>query len=67
MILKNNKGIERSFDILFELDKNNKKYIIYKDPLTENIYGGRFEKEKLKVLNDKEYEFVNNMIEKLKG
>lgn len=67
MILKNNKGTERNFDVLFEVEKDNKKYIIYKDPLTENIYGGRFESDKLKALDDSEFEFINNMIEKLKG
>jgi len=67
MILRNNKGTERDFDILFEVEKNNKKYVIYKDQLTENIYGGRLEEDKLKVLDDSEFEFINNMIEKLKG
>ncbi|MBQ7031633.1 MAG: hypothetical protein IJY87_00280 [Bacilli bacterium] len=67
MILRNNKGTERDFDILFEVEKNNKKYVIYKDRLTENIYGGRLEEDKLKVLDDSEFEFINNMIEKLKG
>lgn len=67
MILRNNKGTERDFDILFEVEKNNKKYVIYKDQLTENIYGGRLEEDKLKVLDDSEFEFINKMIEKLKG
>lgn len=67
MILRNNKGTERDFDVLFEVEKNNKKYVVYKDQLTGNIYGGKLEEDKLKVLDDSEFEFINNMIEKLKG
>lgn len=67
MILKNNKGIEREFNILFEVEKNNKKYIIYRDPLTDNIYGGKCEGDTLKVLTDAELDFVNNILKKLNG
>lgn len=67
MILRNNKGLERSFEILFEIENNKRKYIIYRDPLTNNVYGGRYEEDKLKVLNENEFEFINNIVEKFNG
>ena len=67
MILKNSKGAEKNFTLLFEIQKENIKYVVYKDPLTENIYGGVLEAEKLKKLSDDEFEYISNMIEKLKG
>lgn len=65
MILRNIKGIERKFDILFEVKKNNQKYIIYRDQLTDNIYAGKYEKGILKALDDKEFELINNILGKL--
>jgi len=67
MILKNNKGIERNFIILFEIIKNNEKYIIYKDPITNKIYSGKNDKNKLKILSDEEFDYINNIIEKING
>ena len=65
MILKNNKGVERNFEILFEIEKEENKYIVYKDPLTDNIYGGKYEGEKLTILEDNEINYLNKIIEKL--
>lgn len=67
MILKNSKGNERNFEILFEVIKEENKYIVYKDLLTDNIYGGKYDDNKLVVLNDDEVEYLNKMIEKLNG
>lgn len=67
MILKNSKGIEREFNILFEIEKNNNKYIVYKDMMTNNIYGGKCKNDNLEALNEKEFEFINNILEKLNG
>ena len=67
MRLKNNKGVEKNFDILFEIEKDNKKYIVSKDLLTENIYSGKYENGKLKILNESEYEFINDMLKKING
>ena len=67
MILKNSNGNERNFEILFEVIKEDNKYIVYKDSITNNIYGGKCDNNKLIVLNDDEIEYLNKMIEKLNG
>lgn len=64
MILENSNGQKRDFLILLEIEKDNKKYIIYKDKISDNIYGGRISRNKLKSLNDIEYQFLNNMMNK---
>jgi len=65
MILRNKKGIERNVRLLFELEKKNNRYVIYEDINTLNIYGGKVNKDYLEPLNDKEYKFINDMIEKI--
>lgn len=67
MILKNNKGLEREVKLLFELDKNNKKYIIYKDIISNNIYGGLLNGNELKSLSEEEYDMLNKVIERIEG
>ena len=62
MILKNRKGAEKNFEVLLEIDKNGKKYLIYKDPYTGNVYGGNLVDDTLKVLDEKEFEFINEII-----
>ncbi|MBE6156880.1 MAG: hypothetical protein E7161_03945 [Firmicutes bacterium] len=65
MILKNSKGIERHFEIIFEIEKDSNKYIVYKDPLTGNVYSGKNVKGKLLVLEDNELDYLNKILEKL--
>jgi len=67
MILKNKKGIERNFRVLFEIDNKNQKYIVYEDVNTLNIYGGKLSKNIMKSLNDDEIKLLNNMINRLVG
>lgn len=67
MVLKNNKGVERNFEILFEVEKDKNKYIVYKDELNGNVYGGKYKKDKLVGLEDNEIEYLNKIIEKLNG
>ena len=67
MILRNKKGTERNFRILFEYEKNNKKYIIYEDINTLNIYGGIKEENYLKPLEEQDYIFINSILEKING
>ena len=67
MLLKNNKGIKREFEILFEVEKNDIKYVVYKDPVTDNIYFGKEIDNKLKKLEEEEYEYLNKVIEKIEG
>jgi len=66
MILKNKKGTERKFRVLFELDKDNKEFIIYEDINTLNIYGGKKDGNILKPLDDSEYILLNDVLEKIK-
>ena len=65
MTLKNSKGTERSVQILFEVEKNKKKYVVYKDPHTNNMYGGRLTKKKVKPLTDEELVLLDTMVKKI--
>lgn len=67
MILRNKSGKERNFKKLLEIENKNKKYIIYEDINTLNIYGGKVNKNVLETLNDEEYEMLNNILNKLVG
>lgn len=67
MILKNKKEIERTFKVLFEIEKNNKIYVVYKDINTLNIYGGRKEGSSLKPLINEEYDIINDVLNKVSG
>lgn len=67
MILKNSKGIERNFEVLIELEKDNKKFVIYKDIMSDSIYSGREEDNKLFPLTDEEFAYVNSILEKING
>ena len=64
MILENSSGLKREFKKLIEVDKDNKKYILYEDEKTKNIYAGKIQKNKLKSLNDNEYIMLNNILER---
>lgn len=67
MILKNSKGIERNFELLFEIEKDNNKYIVYKDRITNNIYAGKENKNKLAILDENEINYLNALLEKMNG
>lgn len=65
MILKNKKGMERNFRVLFKLNKNKFEYIVYEDINTLNIYGGKLVDNNLIPLDEKEYKFIYEMVEKI--
>ncbi len=65
MELKNKKGSVRNFSILFELVSEKKHYIVYKDIVNPNIYAGLLKKDKLVSITDKEYEYLDSILEKL--
>ena len=67
MILRNSKGKERHFKVLFKLDKNGKTYIVYQDEMSGKYYGGLLKENKLKVLNDDEMMMINKVLERIKG
>jgi len=67
MILRNKKGNERSLKLLIEIERNNKKYLIYEDINTLNIYSGRLDGKNLLPLDDDEYKIISNLVEKISG
>ncbi len=67
MILKNKNGKEREMTLLFKIHKNNSDYLVYKDYLTDNCYSGRLDKNKLMSLNEKEYNEINKLLERMEG
>ena len=67
MKIKNNKGQERDTKLLFEIEKDKNKYLIYEDYITNKIYSGKLNNDKLEIINDKEYEFLNNILERIEG
>ena len=64
MILENSNGQKREFQILFEFEKDKKKYIVYKDYMSDHIYGGKIVRNKLKSLDEEEYMILNQILEK---
>lgn len=64
MKLKNNKGKERNFDLLLKIEKDKKVYLVYRDPISNKIYSGKKEDNTLKVLDEKEIEFINKIMDK---
>lgn len=67
MILRNKAGKERNFKKLLEIEKRDKKYIIYEDINTLNIYGGKVNKKVLETLSEEEYEMLDKLMNKLVG
>ena len=67
MILRNKKGNEKNLKLLIEVERNNKKYLIYEDVFTLNIYSGRLDGNILVPLDDDEYKLVNNIFKKISG
>lgn len=67
MILRNKKGNERTLKILVEIESNKKKYLVYEDIFTSNIYSGRLDGNNLLPLDEEEYKLINNMYKKISG
>ncbi len=65
MILENSRNIKKEFDIVFELEQDKKKYIIYKDPNNGNLFGGIIKNDTVKALSDKEYDMLNTLVERV--
>ena len=66
MILRNSKGLEKNFKIILEVEKNKTKYIVYQDEKSNNIYAGKLLKDEIKAINKDEYEFLSNILDKMK-
>lgn len=67
MILKNKNGKEREMELLLEINKDNNRYIVYRDYLTKNIYSGKISRKKLKCLTEEECIYINNILERMEG
>ncbi len=65
MILRNSKGQERNFKILFKIEQNNNCYYIYEDYLTSRCYVGKKDCDKLKKINNEEMTLIKALLEKV--
>ena len=67
IVLQNNKGSERCFQILYKIEYNNQVYLVYEDSFTKKIYAGLLQDKNLKSLPTEELNFFNKILEKVKG
>ena len=68
MILKNKAGKERNVNVLFEVEINGNKYVVFRDKATKNVYSSKYVKDnELNSLNTCEYEIINNILERMNG
>ncbi len=65
MRLKNNRDIEREFNVLLKVMKNNNTYLIYQDLNSNKIYSGKVKGKKLVVVNEQEYNYLNTLLERI--
>ena len=67
MILRNKNGKEREMNLLLKIHKNDNDYLIYKDYLTDNYYGGRLSNNKLISLTEEEFNNISKLLERMEG
>ena len=67
MKLKNKNGKEREFELLLDIYKDGNNYLIYKDFISNKLYSSRKNDNKLEVLNEEEFEYIDNLIKKIDG
>ncbi len=67
MLVKNKKGSEREFKLLFKLEKNKESYLVYQDQITSKIYSGKRIKDTLKPVDEEEIKMLNNILERING
>lgn len=67
MTIKNKNGKEREFELLLEINKDSNNYLVYKDYISNKIYAGKKNKNKLELLNEEEFEYLDNLIKKIDG
>lgn len=65
MTIKNSKNVEKYVEIVFEVENDKNKYVIYKDPVTNNMYAGRYKNNKILALDDEEYKYLNDILENI--
>ncbi len=65
MILRNSKGRERNFKILFKIEHENNTYIVYEDYMTGKCYVGCIKDGNLNKLPKEEIDFVLKILEKV--
>ena len=67
MVLENKKGLKKEFKLLLKMEMNDKKYLIYEDPETNNVYAGEINKDELKKVDDLEVEVLEKLVERIDG
>ena len=65
MILRNHKGQERNFKLVFKIEHNNKLYYIYEDYVNSHYYVGFKDHQILKKITEEEMAFINQILEKV--
>lgn len=63
MILKNELDKNREVSLLYGVKIKNKKYVIYKDNVSCNIYAGRKENNELLPVNEEELKELNKELD----
>ncbi len=65
MVLKNKKGQERNFNLLYKLELNAKTYFIYEDIITKKCYAGLQEGQELNVVSKEEIDLLERIIKRV--
>ena len=65
MILKNSKGQERNFKMLFKIEINDNIYFVYEDNITKKCYSGLKDGNKLKKIDKKNIMLLEEIIKKV--
>ncbi len=67
MILRNKKGQERNFKILYKIEHNEEIYIVYEDYISSRFYVGLKKDNKLININEEETNFINSILKGVNG
>lgn len=65
MVLKNKKGQERNFNLLYKLELKEKTYFIYEDVITKKCYAGLQEGQELNVVSKEEIDLLERIIKRV--
>lgn len=65
MVLKNKKGQERNFNLLYKLELKEKTYFIYEDIITKKCYAGLQEDHELNVVSKEEIDLLERIIKRV--
>ena len=63
MILRNSKGYERNFKVLFKIEYQNNCYLVYEDFITGKCYAGLKDSNHLKKVSKDDLLLVDKILE----